>query len=94
MSLKVDQAGASARGDIVGRDKYEQHFHSNDRPAGVMEQLLQRLQMEVANNESVRHTVEALAHFQNRRSHDGIDGLQAKLKAANRSDEYLGPVFS
>jgi hypothetical protein len=92
MSLKVDQAGASAHGDIVGRDKYEHHFHSLDRPAGVVEQLLRKLQKEVAKNESVRHTVEALAHFHNRKSHDGIDGLQAKLNAANRSDEYLDAI--
>jgi len=44
MALKVDQAGATAQGDIVGRDKYEQHYHSIARPAGVVEQLLHKLQ--------------------------------------------------
>jgi hypothetical protein len=37
----------------------------------------------------VQHTIEALAHFQCRRSHDGIDDLEAKLKAGHRADEYL-----
>jgi hypothetical protein len=81
MALKVDQAGAAAHGDIVGRDKHEQHFHLPERPPGVVEQLLQKLQSEVQNNEHVRHTIEALAHFQNRRSRDGVNGLQAKLNA-------------
>jgi hypothetical protein len=92
MPLKVDQSGAEAHGDIVGRDKHEQHFHLSELPPGVVEQLLQKLQNEVENNEHVRHTIEALAHFQNRRSHDGVNGLQAKLNAANRSDEYLDAI--
>jgi hypothetical protein len=92
MSLKVDQAGATAHGDIVGRDKYEKHYHPLERPAGVVEQLLQKLQKEVANNDRVKHTIEALAHFHSRRSHDGVDGLEAKLKTANRSDEYLDAI--
>jgi hypothetical protein len=92
MSLKVDQTGAAARGDIIGRDKHEKHFHLPERPPGVVEQLLEKLQSEVENNEHVRHTIEALAHFQSRRSHDGVNGLQAKLDAANRSDEYLDAI--
>ena len=91
MSRKVDQAGATARGDIVGRDKIEQHYHPLERP-GVIEQFLQKLQKEVENNECVRETIEALSHFHSRRSHDGVDGLEAKLKAANRSDEYLDAI--
>jgi hypothetical protein len=92
MSLKVDQAGAAARGDIVGRDKNEQHFHLPEQPPGVVEQLLQKLQNEVENNHHVKHTIEALAHFQKRRSHDGVNGLQAKLNAVDRSDEYLDAI--
>jgi hypothetical protein len=92
MTLKVDQAGATARGDIVGRDKYEHHHHPASRQAGVVEQLLQKLQDEVAGNEHVRDTIEALAHFYSRRSHDGVDGLQAKLEKADRSDEYLDAI--
>jgi len=92
MALKVDQAGATARGDIVGRDKYEQHYHPPARQIGVVEQLLQKLQSEVANNERVKHTIEALAHFHTRRSHDGVDGLQSKLEKAGRSDEYIEAI--
>jgi len=92
MTLKVDQTGAAARGDIVGRDKHENHFHLPDRRSGLVEQLLQKLQKEVENNEHVKHTIEALAHYKVRRSHDGVEGLQAKLHEANRSDEYLDAI--
>ncbi len=92
MSLKVDQAGATAHGDIVGRDKHEQHIHLPRRTPGVVEQLLNKLQKEVENNQHVRHTIELLAYFQRRRSHDGIEGLEAKLEAAARSDEYLDAI--
>lgn len=92
MGLKVDQTGATARGDIVGRDKFEQHYHPAARQMGVVEQLLQKLQSEVATNAHVKHTIESLAHFHARRSHDGIDGLQAKLERAGRSDEYIDAI--
>lgn len=40
----------------------------------------------------MRHTIEALAHFQTQYAHDGIKGLEAKLKAGGRSDEYLSAL--
>lgn len=87
MGLLVDQRDASAGRDIVGRDKTENHFHGYRRP-GVVEQLLTKLQAEIEQNSEIRHTVEALAHFRTRHSKDGIDGLEAKLTAGNRADEY------
>lgn len=87
MGLLVDQRDASADGDIVGRDKIENHFHGDRRP-GIVEQLLTKLQAEIEQNNQIRHTIEALAHFQTRRSRDGIDGLEAKLQAGGRADEY------
>jgi hypothetical protein len=92
MPLKVDQAGATAGGDIVGRDKHENHFHFPDRPLGVVEKLLQKLQKEVENNQHVKHTIEALAHYEKRRAHDGVEGLQEKLNKGDRSDEYLDAI--
>lgn len=92
MTLKVDQAGAAAHGDIVGRDKHEHHHYPIERSTGVVEQLPEKLQHEVANNEHVKNTIEALAYFHSRRSHDGVDGLEAKLEIANRSDEYLDAI--
>jgi hypothetical protein len=83
----VRQEGASAHGDVVGRDKYETHVHPV--PLGPLDQLLQKLQSEIAKNERVRHTIEALAHFQRQRSLDGVVGLKDKLDVSGRSTEYL-----
>ena len=74
MGLLVNQRGASAEGDIVGRDKIENHFHGNRLPTVV--NLLTKLQCEIEKKAEVRHTIEALAHFQTRRSKDGIDGRE------------------
>src|SRR5437879_1791825 len=94
MTLQVRQEGAAAQGDLIGRDKTENHHHyyAAASPVGVVEQLLVKLQGEIAKNEKVRHTIEALAHFQTRRSHDGVDGLEAKLKKASRENEILGAL--
>jgi hypothetical protein len=91
MTLQVRQDGASAKGDIVGRDKTETHHHhyAASGPPGIVEQLLIKLQVEIEKNQEVRHTIEALAHFQTRRAPDGIDGLEAKLRAANRENEIF-----
>jgi hypothetical protein len=92
MSLTVRQQGASAQGDIIGRDKTENHFHPAATSPGIVDQLLRKLQGEIEKNEKARHTVEALAHFQTRRSRDGIDGLEAKLTAGSRINEYIGAL--
>ena len=89
MSSQVNQKGASAGGDVVGRDKIERHYHVAPTSLGIVEQLLEKLQAEIEQNEEIRHTIEALAYFRTRRSRDGIDGLQAKLQAGERSHEYF-----
>lgn len=89
MRSKVDQKGASALGDVIGGNKTEHHYHGPVTKLGIIEQLLAKLQAEVEGNEKVRHTVEALQYFQSRRSRDGVIGLEAKLEAGDRSDEYL-----
>jgi hypothetical protein len=87
---KVIQQGATAGGDIVGRDKIETHVHAGTpRKLNVVEELLQKLQAEIEHNAEVRHTVDALARFHVQHSPDGIIGLEAKLKVAGRSGEYL-----
>jgi C-terminal domain 9 of the ABC-three component (ABC-3C) systems len=88
VTRRVNQKGASASGDIVGGDKIERHYHLAPTPPGIVERLLDKLRAEMEQNEQVRHTIENLAHFQTRRSHDGIDGLENKLVAGGRSHEY------
>ena len=57
---------------------------------GIVEQLLEKLQNEIMKNAEVRHTVESLQYFYERRARDGIVGLEAKLMAGERKHElYL-----
>jgi hypothetical protein len=83
----VTQENVTAQGDVVGRDKIEQHFHPGS--AGIVEELLRKLDAEVAKNEKVKETIETLAYYYNRRSVDGVEGLEAKLKAGNRTSEIM-----
>jgi hypothetical protein len=93
MTMSVTQKGAKAAGDIVAGDKtIENHFHAPNGPVGVVGQLLAKLQIEVDNDEKVRHTIEALTRFHMKRSQDGIDGLEAKLAAGGRIGEYFAAL--
>lgn len=89
MVADIDQRRASAQGDIVAGDKTEKHYHAPEQSAGIVEQLLKKLKVEIEENEEVKHTIEQLKHFYDKRSHDGIEGLEAKLEAGDRSDEYM-----
>jgi len=92
MIASVVQEGAIAGGDIVGGDKVEQHIYPNAAPVGIVGQLLSKLQNEIEKNEQVREKIEALARFHMQRAHDGISGLEAKLKAGGRSGEYIAAL--
>lgn len=83
----VDQSGARAAGDIVARDKIENHYHPQAAASGVVEKLILKLQSEIALDIRVQRTVDALANFEKRRSVDGVEGLEAKLQAAGREEE-------
>jgi len=85
--LVVNQSGSKAGGDIVARDKIEHHHYPGPIPSGVVEKLIRKLQAEISLNVHAQHTVDALASFQVRRSIDGVDGLEAKLKFADREDQ-------
>jgi hypothetical protein len=90
----VDQSGATADGDIIAGDKHthehtHQHHHSAARASTLLEQLMRRLADEMRNDQEVRDLVEGLQRYYIRRSADGIEGLEAKLKAGNRSHEIL-----
>ena len=89
MTPKINQKGATALGDVVAGDKSEKHYHWELAKAGVVGQLLKKLQEEVENSEEVQHTIEALTHYYSRRAPDGINGLKAKLEAGDRSNEYF-----
>ena len=85
----VNQGRASAGGDVIAGNKTEINLSVGREQLGVVGQLLAKLQSEVEKNIHVRHTVETLARFHVRRVADGVVGLEAKLKAADRESELL-----
>lgn len=92
MLERKDQAGACAGGDIVGRDKHTQITLDLRRATGAskIEALKARLIAEMARDKQVEAIIEELQHYHmRRRSADGIDGLEAKLLAADRKTELL-----
>ena len=86
---KVDQSRANAGGDVVAGDKVTNHFHSPIPPSSAISALLEKLQEEISSNSAVQYKIEQLQRFFEKRSHDGLDGLEAKLKAGNRSSEIF-----
>jgi hypothetical protein len=82
----VIQSGAKAGGDIVGGDKVTNVIASKP---GVVEQLLHKLQHEIDNSIKVKTVAEELRRYYARRAHDGIEGLEAKLKHADREHELF-----
>ena len=91
-SVTVDQSHASAHGDIAARDIYKINKHFGDksapRAAGIVEQLLHRLNDELKNDQKVQNTIEKLQRFYKNKPYDGIAGLEAKLKHAGREATY------
>jgi len=92
MSSRIDQSGTSAGRDIVAGDKNEIvhiYYSPAPRPPGIVEQLLQKLQVEIEKNVEVRHAVESLRYFYEQKAKDGIVGLEAKLMAGGRDHEIF-----
>ncbi len=87
MSLGVDQRRASAQGDVVGGDKItELHIHkSTASSGGVVEQLLRKLEAEIADNAQTQETIQALKQFYNRRSDDGIEGTRSEVRCERQA---------
>ena len=90
-----DQAGASAGGDIVGRDK-RTHISVDLRRninGQKIDALKERLLAEINNDTQVGEIIDDLQPYNNRRkSYDGIDGLEPKLRAAQRDSEILDAI--
>lgn len=89
--VDTDQSGATAEGDIVGGNKSTTHHHhySAAQRTSLIEQLMQRLAVEIRDDQRVRDMVEGLQQFYSRKSVDEIDGLEAKLTAGGRSHELF-----
>ena len=90
-----DQAGANAGGDIVGRDKnnIQNSYHFESRRSGTaskIEALKNRLLEEVRADKIASDLIESLQQYHQRRAApDGIEGLEEKLRAAERQHEVM-----
>lgn len=78
-----NQQGANAGGNIAGRDN-----NIYEAKKGVIEKLLLKLKDQYDCNEKTQTTIDELARYHIRRAPDGIDGLEAKLKASDRFHYY------
>lgn len=78
-----NQQGAQAGGGIAGRD-----YYNFEPKKGLVEKLLLKLKEQYDCNEQTQTTMDELARYHTRRAADGIDGLEAKLKASGRFDYY------
>lgn len=97
-SSRVDQRQAAAGGDVVAGDKVtniQAHHHYAAPTVGpaIIEELMRRLAAEIRDNQQVREMVDSLQYFHHRFSHDGIDGLEAKLDRAGRAHQLKIALF-
>ena len=88
-SNQVNQKGAQAGGDIVGRDKIVHNHPAPVKNPSIVEQLLLRLQQEIDDNKQVRDTIETLRQYYKKKSHDGVKGLEEKLRHSGRAHEIF-----
>jgi hypothetical protein len=96
--VTVNQSGATAQRDIVGRDatynftNTTTNVQTAPQAAGVVERLLQKLQMEIDQDTKAKMTIAKLERFYIQRANDGVAGLQAKLVAGGREASYLDAI--
>jgi hypothetical protein len=84
----VDQAGASAGKDVVGRDKITNVYPASPKPS-KLEQLKAQLQKEVGAGHCSIEVIEELQRFKKKMPEDGVSGLEAKLQVSGRSDQLI-----
>ncbi|MCW1995556.1 hypothetical protein ABIE85_005993 [Bradyrhizobium diazoefficiens] len=96
VAVSVDQSNATAEGHIAGRDVYNITNNlgerSAPRAAGIVEQLLQRLDEELKNDQKAQNTIEKLQRYHRNKALDGVVGLEAKLKYAGREANYYDAI--
>jgi hypothetical protein len=87
---KINQSGATAGQDVVAGDKNTtNYFYETPLPVTKIAMLQQKLFEEISNNAEVQNKIEQLQRYFEKKSHDGIDGLEAKLKAGHRESELF-----
>jgi len=86
---RVSQWGANAGRDMAGRDIINNY--GSPPSAGVVEKLLQKLEKQIADNET-SELIEDLVRYHRGKAVDGIVGLEQKLKASGQSAFYLDAI--
>jgi hypothetical protein len=89
---RSNQSGATASGDVVGRDKVT-YVLPPPGTVGKLEVLKACLEEEMKNDKTVQEIVENLQRYHSRRpSPDGIFGLERKLCVGEREPEILDAI--
>jgi len=84
VSDSVNQGGANAGGDIVGRDKITNvHMIKHQQ----VRELVERLTKEMEKDEIQQQWIDNLAFFEEPYAPDGVIGLEAKLEKCGRPDK-------
>jgi len=83
----INQKSANAGKNIIAGDNTEHHHYPAPAQTTVVEKLLTKLQQEMEQNAQVRAMIDELLYYYKRKSHDGVDGLQAKLEKGQRTHE-------
>lgn len=73
-------------GDFAGRDMTKVQFTFSE---GNLKELFKRFEQERSQNKLFDKVLEELEAFQRQKSNETVVGLEAKLKAANKSDELI-----
>lgn len=91
MNSSINQSDSNAGGDIVGGDKNTSLNVVIPTPS-LVEKLLGKLKEQVESDEQIQHTIDSLGRYYAKRSHDGIDGLEAKLRFGGLEHTYLDAI--
>ena len=85
----VNQSGARAGGDVVAGNKEAHYYLPQSAPVGVVEKMMERLSVEIRDNQRVQDLISSLQFFYIQKTKDGVVGLEAKLSKAGRDNELL-----
>ncbi|TXN13859.1 hypothetical protein FV219_04210 [Methylobacterium sp. WL122] len=86
----IDQRGASADGDVVGRDKIS--FHSTAERRNQIDGWLERLDQELRDSPQLRGFVDNLQYYMQDSLYDSVIGLEAKLQHSGRSKQIASAL--
>lgn len=87
----ANQKNSTAGGDIVGRDKVENHYHSVQR-FSKLDKLKTKLQAEIDSEQTLDGYIDRLKSYQPIFPEDGVAGLEAKLERAGRGSQRMAAL--